>query len=230
MEQHLGALMMHIVTRAGLAGLFFVMVLGNIAVPIGSEVLLPIVGALIATGHLSSGLFAPLGMWQPLADVALATLVAVAGELVGGLLLYSLGRYGGAPAVTVVGRFLHLSDAALAGLEHYYARFGAPTVFVSRLIPLVRGIAALPAGLSAMPLIGFLCYTLLGSLLFCGALITVGWHLGPSIVAWSPLLQRAGLLAPALAVLLLILALVAGRFLHRVMWRPVVDEAAPPSS
>jgi membrane protein DedA with SNARE-associated domain len=179
-----------LVQHTGYAGLFLVMVLGNLAVPAGTEVLLPVVGALAATGHTY---YAPL-----------AILVALAGEVVGGALLWAVGRYGGIAFVHRFGRYVHLDDATLARIHAFYERFGARTVFICRFIPVVRGVAALPAGLSGMAITEFLGYTIAGSAIFCAALIGLGYMLGPQILTMKPLLHKAGFAVCGIAVIAMI--------------------------
>ncbi len=173
------------------------MVLGNLAIPAGVEVILPLCGALIATGHIQS---------LPLAIVA-----AVLGEIVGGSLLWAIGRYGGVAFVQKFGRYVHLHEDALARIHVFYERFGSRTVFICRFIPVIRGIAALPAGLSGMNIAPFLAYTFLGSAIFCGGLIGVGYFLGKRVDRILPLVHQAGLGILAVFVLVILLAVFAQR-------------------
>jgi membrane protein DedA with SNARE-associated domain len=155
---------LHLVERAGYAGLLLVMIAGNLALPVGTEIILPVVGVLVATGHLPS-------LW-------LTVLIAVIGELIGGSLLFAIGKYGGPPFVRHFGRFVHLREHEMERVHGFYQRFGSKTVFLSRFIPVIRGIAALPAGLSDMPWPAFLLYTAAGSAIFCSVLIALGSRLG----------------------------------------------------
>jgi len=155
---------LHLVESAGYAGLLLVMIAGNLAIPVGTEFVLPVVGVLVATGHLPS-------LW-------LTVLIAVIGELIGGSLLFAIGKYGGPPFVHRFGRFVHLREHEMERVHGFYQRFGAKTVFLSRFIPVIRGIAALPAGLSDMPWPPFLLYTAAGSSIFCFGLIALGSRLG----------------------------------------------------
>lgn len=148
----------------GYPGLFFVMVVGNCGVPIGSELVLPAAGALAAQGHLSSP-------W-------LAGAVATLGEVAGGLVLYAVGYHGGHPFVLRYGRYLKLTEEKLRTWHEFYGRYGNGLVFVCRFIPLIRGVAALPAGVSQMRLRDFIGYTAAGSAVFCFGLVALGNALG----------------------------------------------------
>lgn len=184
---------LHLIERAGYAGLLFVVIAGNLAMPVGIEIVLPGVGVLIATGHLPS-------LW-------LAVLIAVIGELIGGSILFAIGKYGGPPFVHRFGRFVHLREHEMDRVHAFYQRFGAKTVFLSRFIPVIRGIAALPAGLSDMPWPPFLLYTTAGSAIVCYGLIALGNRLGDHLHEVIPLLNRAWLLIPVLVVAALIVLL-----------------------
>jgi membrane protein DedA with SNARE-associated domain len=174
------------VESAGYPGLFIVMVLGNVGLPVGTEIVVPAAGALAATGHLSS--------WW------LAALVATAGEIVGGTLLYGVGFYGGRPFVKRWGKFIKLSEKKLDQFHEFYERYG---------------ISALPAGVSRMQKRYFLIYTLLGSALFCFALSWLGNTFAHHIDAITPLIHRSTLIF----VVLLIAAVVAYFLVRRARTR-----------
>jgi membrane protein DedA with SNARE-associated domain len=189
------------VESAGYPGLFIVMVLGNVGLPVGTEIVVPAAGALAATGHLSS--------WW------LAALVATAGEIVGGTLLYGVGFYGGRPFVKRWGKFIKLSEKKLDQFHEFYERYGNGVVFVCRFVPVIRGISALPAGVSRMQKRYFLIYTLLGSALFCFALSWLGNTFAHHIDVITPLIHRSTLIF----VVLLIAAVVAYFLVRRARTR-----------
>jgi membrane protein DedA with SNARE-associated domain len=163
------------------------MVLGNIGLPVGTEVVVPAAGALAATGHLSS--------WW------LAALVATAGEIVGGTLLYAVGFYGGRPFVHRWGKYIKLSEKKLDQFHQFYERYGNGVVFVCRFLPVVRGVSALPAGVSRMQKRFFLIYTLLGSAIFCFGLAWLGDTFAEHIDNITPLIHRSTTIAIVLIVL-----------------------------
>ncbi len=167
---------LHIVDKLGYPGLFLVMVLGNLGVPVGTELVVPAAGALAATGHLSS-------VW-------LAALVATLGEVVGGTILYTIGYAGGEPFVARFGRYIKVDEKKLAIFHGFYERHGNITVFVCRFLPLVRGIAALPAGVSRMPKRIFIAYTAAGSAVFCFGLAYIGSLFGRHFDEISPTIHR----------------------------------------
>ena len=188
--EHLHHVLINFIDKAGVVGLVSVMILGNLAIPVGTEIVLPAAGVLSATGHLP--------------NLLLTGLVAIIGELIGGSILFAIGKYAGPPFVHRFGRFVHLRDHELERVHAFYARFGAKTVFLSRFIPVVRGIAALPAGVSDMAWSKFLMYTAAGSAIFCYALIFLGTRLGNHLDMVAPLLSRAAIVVPVVVIVCVI--------------------------
>ena len=186
--EHLTHFFLDLIDRAGYSGLFLVMVLGNLGIPVGTELVVPAAGALAATGHLSS-------VW-------LAATVATAGEVVGGALLYAVGYVGGRPFVLRFGKFLKLDEHKLDAFHEFYERHGNVVVFVCRFLPFVRGVAALPAGVSRMQKRYFLAYTAAGSAVFCFGLAWLGSLFGRHFNDIAPQIHK-------LSTILVILVLVA---------------------
>ena len=176
---------MALVHTYGYAGLFVVMILGNVALPVGTEVVVPVAGAAAGAGHLSSWL--------------LVGVVATLGELVGGLILYGIGYYGGEPAVHRMGP---RAEHELERVHAFYERHGKKAVFICRFIPVIRGIASLPAGISRMQKRYFVTYHTLGSAIFCFGLAYLGFSFGrhldgivPAIHKWALLIVGVALVA-----------------------------------
>ncbi|MGH7708105.1 MAG: DedA family protein [Vulcanimicrobiaceae bacterium] len=182
---------------AGYPGLFVVMMLGNIGMPVGTEFVAPTAGALVATGHLSS-------VW-------LATLVAVLGEVAGAGILYTIGYFGGLPFVDRYGKYLKLDRKKYDRLHAFYERHGAKTVFICRFIPVVRGVASLPAGVSRMSRRFFFLYTAAGSAFFCGGLVSLGHSLGAHLDEVAPYVHRIT------TTVLVLIALVVAVFVARAI-------------
>lgn len=183
-----------LIDRYGYFGLFIGMALGNTGVPIGTELLLPVAGALTATGHLSR-------LW-------LTVFVALAGELGGGSVGYAIGRFGGVPAIERYGKYVHFTHGKLLRVHAFFERWGSFAIFVCRFLPVVRGISAIAAGIAEMNLALFYLWTFLGSLIFCTLLIVLGNALGPHLNAVLPLFHRG-----AYALLGLVVAICVAGFL-----------------
>jgi membrane protein DedA with SNARE-associated domain len=107
--------------------------------------------------------------------------VATAGAIgcnLGSTVAYAVGYYGGRPLVEKWGAYVMVSRRDLALVDRFFDRFGGITVFVSRLLPVVRTFIALPAGIARMPQLKFQIYTFLGSWPWCFALAYIGAKLG----------------------------------------------------
>jgi membrane protein DedA with SNARE-associated domain len=167
------------------------LVLENLFPPIPSEIVLPFAGALVASGGM--GYF-----W--------AIVFATLGSLIGALLLYAVGRYGGRPLIYRYRRVFRLTEDQLDRADHWFDRRGPWIVLFGRLIPGVRSIVSVPAGASEMPLGPFVALTTLGSAVWNAALIGAGWALGANWERAAEVVDSATLVV----VILIALALVAG--------------------
>lgn len=111
--------------------------------------------------------------------------VAVAGAIgcnLGSVVAYWIGAKGGRPFIARYGRFVLLSQHDVDRAEYFFSHYGAITVLVGRLLPIVRTFIALPAGIARMSQVRFHIYTFLGSLPWCYVLAYVGMRLGQ---AWD---------------------------------------------
>jgi len=148
----------------GYAGLFILMALENVALPIPSEVVLPFAGYLVFSGRMNFGL--------ALVD---ATLAGLAGSLIAYFLALKLGR----PVVYgLLGR-AGVSPKRLDDGERWVDSRGAWSVLVGRFIPGVRSVISIPAGLLRMELRSFVILTVIGSFVWSAALMYVGYSAGP---------------------------------------------------
>ena len=199
----LGALVgwvMNVVATLGYPGLFALLVLENVFPPIPSEVILPLAGFLTGQGQLQFH-------W--------AVLAATAGSLVGAYILYGLGAWLGEDRLRGLirdrGRWVLLCEADLDKAQGWFDRHGAEAVLIGRLFPVARSLISVPAGLQHMALWKFSLYTVIGTALFDGALIGLGWWLGSQ---WEQVEQYASWFEYAA------LALMAG-LVGRFIWKRV---------
>jgi membrane protein DedA with SNARE-associated domain len=156
-----------VISASGYAGVALLMALESACVPLPSEIIMPFAGYLVHTGRL--GL-----VW-----------VATAGAIgcnLGSAVAYWIGAWGGPPFIARWGRFVLLDHKDLEHAERFFARYGGVTVFVARLMPVVRTFIALPAGIARMPQFRFHLYTFLGSWPWCFMLAWAGMRLGQ---AWD---------------------------------------------
>ncbi|MEA2531616.1 MAG: hypothetical protein QOG89_3260 [Thermomicrobiales bacterium] len=156
-----------IIESLGYAGVAGLVALENIFPPIPSELILPLAGFMAGRGDF----------WLPAVVVA-ATIGSVAGALV----LYGIGAWLGElrlrRLVERYGRILGVSTRDLDRANGWFDRYGSTAVFVGRLVPVIRSIVSVPAGIRRMPLGRFVAYTAAGSTVWNGVLIGLGWALG----------------------------------------------------
>lgn len=164
------------------------MALESTIVPIPSEVIIPPAAYLAHT----QGQFSFLGV----------VLAGTAGSWVGAVVMYWAARLLGHPVIARFGRYIGLGPAKLELAERWCTRYGPPGVFLSRLLPVIRHLIGIPAGILRMDFRRYALATLLGSLLWVSVLawlgLTVGQH--PELLAGS--LHRFFGLVLAVAVVL----------------------------
>ena len=153
----------HVIDLGGYAGIVALMGIESACVPLPSEVIMPFAGYLIYLGHFN--LF-----W-------VATMGALGCNL-GSVVAYSVGAWGGRPLVERYGKWVMMSHHDLDRMTWFFQRYGAITVLLARLLPVVRTFIAFPAGIAKMPQLRFHLYTFAGSWPWCFGLAYVGMKLG----------------------------------------------------
>ena len=124
---------------------------------------MPFAGYLVSTGRFS---------------VAGAATMGALGCNVGSTVAYLIAAKGGRAALERWGSYVLISPREIARADQFFARYGSITVFIGRLLPVVRTFIAFPAGLARMPMMKFQIYTFLGSWPWCFALAYIGYVLG----------------------------------------------------
>lgn len=153
----------------GYFGLLAVMVIENLFPPIPSEVVLPFGGFMTTRSQLT---------------VPLVILWATVGSLAGALILYALGMVLPKERVLWIvdrwGRWLRIKPQDIEKAFDWFDRYGKWTVFFGRMVPLIRSLISIPAGMAGMNMTLFLLYTILGSLIWNTLLVGIGAVLGNS--------------------------------------------------
>jgi membrane protein DedA with SNARE-associated domain len=166
-EQTLLNLIEHWYLTAGYAGVVLAMALESCCIPLPSELVMPLAGYMVFK-HPDQ--FSLIG-------------VGVAGALgcvIGSAVAYGIGAAGGRPLLLRYGKYILISKADSDRADRWFAHYGAPVAFFSRLLPVVRTYISLPAGISRMNFPQFLLFTLLGSLPWTFALAWLGVTFGDS--------------------------------------------------
>lgn len=156
----------------GLLLVFVFMTIESSFIPFPSEVVMIPAGFLAARGELGCG--------TPLAAVTLAFLVGVLGSLAGAYVNYFLALWVGKPFLERYGKWFFLKPAALDRACEVFNRYGAATTFVCRMVPAIRQLISIPAGIARMPLGSFTLFTALGAGIWTAILTFVGWAIGRS--------------------------------------------------
>ncbi|PPA72443.1 DedA family protein [Jeotgalibacillus proteolyticus] len=158
---------MSFMEQYGYAGIFLVIALENLFPPIPSEVILPFGGFMTTNTELTiTGVIA----------------ASTAGSAAGAIILYGVGRLLDVKRLETIidryGKYLRLKKKDLHKADAWFDRYGIWTVFFCRMVPLVRSLISIPAGMSNMPFVLFLLFTTLGTIIWNTILIIVGAKLG----------------------------------------------------
>jgi membrane protein DedA with SNARE-associated domain len=159
-----------VVDKAGLAGIFLLMVAESACIPLPSEATMLFAGFNVSEGSYS--LFA-------------VTAAGVLGNLVGSWIAYAVGYFGRIDILEKHGAKLHIKPSHLKWADHWFERYGAATVFFSRMLPIIRTFISLPAGVARMPFWRFTLYTLAGCVPWVFMLAWIGQQAGDHWESWK---------------------------------------------
>ena len=175
-----------VISTLGYPGVGGLMAIESACIPLPSEVIMPFAGSLVPSGRFT--------LWG-------CGLAGAIGCVVGSIPAYYAGAYGGRPLILRYGKYVLLSKAHLDQADEFFRRRGDLTVFVARLLPVVRTFIAFPAGVARMPMGKFILYTFAGSLPWCLGLAWVGMKLGEHIDQLKPWFHRFDVVLVVLGVL-----------------------------
>jgi len=168
----IGLWIMHEISAFGYPAVVFLMAIESACIPLPSEVIMPFAGTLTVTLVLNGVVQAArFNLW-------FAGLFGALGCLIGSILAYWVGVWGGRPFILRYGKYVLLSKRDLDTADRFFTRYGEGAIFVSRLLPIVRTFISLPAGICRMNFARFCLYTFVGSVPWCIALAWVGRILG----------------------------------------------------
>jgi membrane protein DedA with SNARE-associated domain len=194
--------MEHFLQTWGYLAIFALTLLSTMLIPVGSELAM-IYGGVLASGQVANE---PHHL-----QLALVILAALAGELVGSFLGYTIGYFGGRPLVDRLGKYVLLTHKDLDRAEAWLDRRGEAFVFFGRLIPLVRSFVSVAAGLGEMTIGKFTVFTVAACAIWSTALCSLGYNLGTTYKHVVKDFSYAGYVAAVLVVIL-----VVGMFAHRI--------------
>jgi membrane protein DedA with SNARE-associated domain len=151
------------ISLLGYGGIVLLMAIESACIPLPSEIIMPFSGYLVSTGEMN--------LW-------LVGLAGAVGCVLGSLVAYFAGAWGGRPLVEKYGKYILISYHDLDLADRWFQRYGDITIFIGRLLPVIRTFIAFPAGVARMNLWRFSLYTFIGSFLWSIGLAWVGMKLG----------------------------------------------------
>lgn len=161
----------------GFALILFFMTVESSFVPFPSEVVMVPAGFLAARGELTFG--------SPILDAVVAVLAGTTGSLLGAYVNYFLAMRAGQPFLLRYGKYFFLPPEKLERAEELFRKYGAGATFVCRLLPAIRQLISIPAGLSRMPLATFSLWTGLGAGIWVAILTAAGYYFGVTTAQMS---------------------------------------------
>jgi membrane protein DedA with SNARE-associated domain len=188
----------------GYIGVMLAMAIESAMVPLPSELILPYAGFLVSdTSQVEPLTHGPWNFW-------IVVVVATIGNTLGSLVAYAIGAYGGRPFLERWGKYLLIRPHEIVLADAFFAKHGAATVFIGRLLPVIRTFISFPAGVARMPLGTFIVYSTAGAFIWSCLLVYAGTVLGAN---WTQIRHAAQPFDLAIA-----LAVVAAVVLF-VWWR-----------
>ncbi|MBF0314434.1 MAG: DedA family protein [Oligoflexia bacterium] len=147
----------------GYSGIVLLMAIESSIIPLPSEIIMPPAGYLISTGEMS---------WLPV------ILAGTIGSWIGACANYAMAKYLGRPFVLRFGKYFLVREAHLQKCDYFFQRHGEIATFIGRLLPGVRHLISIPAGLTCMNFFRFSLYTLLGAGIWVSVLTYLGYLVG----------------------------------------------------
>ncbi len=176
----------HFIRHYGVIAVFVAMVIESACIPLPSELIMTYAG-FEAFRH-------NIGLWP-------AIIAGVLGNVVGSLIAYYVGKWGGRPFLRRYGKYIFFSEKHFASAERYFSRYGSITVLISRILPAIRTFISLPAGIASMNIGRFILFTLIGSIPFVALLAYIGFALGQN---WTTITAHTDILSYLFGALLLL--------------------------
>lgn len=170
-----------------------ILTLESSGVPITNNTMLLLTGALASLGHINIGILA---------------IAAILGSITGACLAYFIGVQGGRRALLRLAAFFHVDAQKIGVMDRWFQKSGVWMIFLSRMTPFVRPFACFPAGISQMNFARFFIAASTGSVIWCIALLAIGWRLGRHWTLALNLMKQYTL--PTIGVLILLVGLYFG--------------------
>jgi membrane protein DedA with SNARE-associated domain len=155
----------YLIEMLGYWGIFMGMTIESACIPLPSEIIMTFAGFVVYEGKMA--------FWG-------VVLVGTLGNLVGSLIAYYVGWWGGRPLLEKYGKYILITHNKLNLADEWFEKYGHEAVLISRMLPGLRTFISLPAGITHMNLKKFILYTVAGSLPWCFVLTYIGVLMGPN--------------------------------------------------
>ncbi len=160
----------------GYLGVLVASAIESAMIPLPSELILPFAGFLVSDPHAVEPLTGgPWNFW-------LVVIAATIGNVIGSLIAYAIGAWGGRPLLERYGKYVLIRPHEIDTAERFFAKWGSQTAFFSRFLPVVRTFISFPAGVARMNLGKFIAYSAAGAFLWSVGLVYAGTVLGANWV------------------------------------------------
>jgi membrane protein DedA with SNARE-associated domain len=168
LTEHLVEFITKLIEKGGYFSVAFFMTLESMFFPVPSEGVMPFAGFLVADGKFI---------------FYLVIIFSTLGSIIGSMLSYVIGYYGGKPFVKKFGKYVLLNQEHLEKSESFFNKFGEATIFIARFVPVIRHFISIPAGFSRMNIFKFIIFTVLGAglwntfLCYMGMILKSKWKM-----------------------------------------------------
>lgn len=178
-----------LIQATGYTGVFILMVLESMIVPVPSEAVMPFAGILAA---------------QKVFNIYLLIAISGLASVTGSLLSYAMGRYGGLPFLKKYGKYFLLDKKDLAWSHRFFNKYGKWAILIARFIPILRHVISIPAGIAKMNLWRFIWATFLGATTWNFILAYMGYKSAGAL----ELLKKYSRVGDGIVLVLIVLVLV----------------------
>ncbi len=151
------------INAMGYPGILILMAMESSIIPVPSELVIPPAGYLVHKGEM---------------NMAVVILCGTAGSLIGAYANYFVSQYLGRPLILKYGKYVLITPEKFELVEHFFLQHGEISTFIGRLLPVIRHLISIPAGMAGMNHLKFSLYTLLGAGLWCTILTLIGYEIG----------------------------------------------------
>jgi membrane protein DedA with SNARE-associated domain len=155
--------LLNTLNATGYPGIFALMAMESSIIPLPSELVMPPAGYLAHQGQMN--------IW-------IAIIIGTIGSLVGSYANYFAAHWLGRPLVLKYGKYVWITEEKFAKVEKFFLNHGEISIFIGRLLPVIRHLISIPAGIAGMNHLRFSLYTLIGAGMWCTILAWIGYFIG----------------------------------------------------